>query len=75
MNWYSIGKYLTNFVKNALIIDFGSTTTDFICIKNGKIINKAFNDFKRLSNGEILHRSYANTTFCNKKNIKYKSKI
>ena len=61
MNWHSIGKYLTNFVKNALIIDFGSTTTDFICIKNGKIMNKAFNDFKRLSSGEILYTGLIRT--------------
>ena len=75
MNWHSIGKYLTNFVKNALIIDFGSTTTDFICIKNGKIMNKAFNDFKRLSNGEILYTGLMRTPlFAIKKNVKYKSK-
>jgi probable H4MPT-linked C1 transfer pathway protein len=75
MNWHSIGKYLTNFVKNALIIDFGSTTTDFICIKDGKIMNKAFNDFKRLLNGEILYTGLIRTPlFAIKKNIKYKSK-
>ena len=75
MNWHSIGKYLTNFVKNALIIDFGSTTTDFICIKNGKIMNKAFNDYKRLSNGEILYTGLMRTPlFAIKKNIKHKSK-
>ena len=75
MNWHSIGKYLTHFVKNALIIDLGSTTTDFICIKNGKIMNKAFNDFKRLSNGEILYTGLMRTPlFAIKKNVKYKSK-
>jgi probable H4MPT-linked C1 transfer pathway protein len=75
MNWHSIGKYLTSFVKNALIIDFGSTTTDFICIKNGKIMNKAFNDFQRLSNGEILYTGLMRTPlFAIKRNVKYKSK-
>ena len=37
MNWHSIGRYLENFVNNAIVIDFGSTTTDFICIKMVKL--------------------------------------
>ena len=77
MNWHSIGRYLTNFINNAIIIDFGSTTTDFICIKNGKIMNKAFNDFKRLLNGEILYTGLIRTPiFAIKKisNINQKNK-
>ncbi len=75
MNWHSIGRYLENFVNNAIVIDFGSTTTDFICIKNGEIMNKAFNDFTRLLNGEILYTGLIRTPiFAIKKNIKYKSK-
>ena len=75
MNWHSIGKYLSKLVNNAIVIDFGSTTTDFICIKNGKIMNKAFNDFTRLLNGEILYTGLIRTPiFAIKKNIKYKSK-
>ena len=37
-----------------IIVDFGSTTTDFVCIKNSKIINQGFDDFTRLSKKEIL---------------------
>ena len=75
MNWHSIGRYLSKFVNNAIVIDFGSTTTDFICIKNGKIINKAFNDFDRLLNGEIIYTGLIRTPiFAIKKSIKYKSK-
>ena len=74
MNWHSIGRYLLKFVNDAIIIDFGSTTTDFICIKNGKIMNKAFNDFSRLLNGEILYTGLIRTPiFAIKKNIKYRS--
>ena len=75
MNWHSIGRYLAKFVNNAIVIDFGSTSTDFICIKNGKIMNKAFNDFTRLLNGEMLYTGLIRTPiFAIKKNIKYKSK-
>ena len=75
MNWHSIGRYLAKLVNNAIVIDFGSTTTDFICIKNGKIMNKAFNDFSRLLNGEIIYTGLIRTPiFAIKKNIRYKSK-
>jgi probable H4MPT-linked C1 transfer pathway protein len=75
MNWHSIGRYLAMFVNDAIVIDFGSTTTDFVCIKNGKIMNKAFNDFTRLLNGEILYTGLIRTPiFAIKQNIKYKSK-
>ena len=40
MNWHSIGEYVRSKKKDALVIDFGSTTTDFLCIKNGVIIIK-----------------------------------
>ncbi len=75
MNWHAIGRYLVKFVNNAVIIDFGSTTTDFIYIKNGIIMNKAFNDFDRLFKGEILYTGLMRTPiFAIKPNVKYKSK-
>ena len=32
MNWHSIGKLIEKKIKDALVIDFGSTTTDFVCV-------------------------------------------
>ena len=54
MNWHSIGRYFSKNFNNVIIVDFGSTTTDFVCIKNSKIINKGFDDFTRLSKKEIF---------------------
>ena len=34
MNWHAIGSYVSKKISNCIIIDFGSTTTDLICIKN-----------------------------------------
>ena len=33
MNWHATGRFLEKILDNAVIVDFGSTTTDFICIK------------------------------------------
>ena len=49
MNWHSIGNFFSKKFENLIIVDFGSTTTDFVCIKNSKIVNDGFNDFTRLS--------------------------
>ncbi len=61
MNWHSIGRFLKKIIKNAIIIDFGSTTTDFIVIKNGKILNKNYDDFSRLNNHELLYTGFTRT--------------
>ena len=61
MNWHSIGRLCEKKIKDCIIIDFGSTTTDFICIKNFKFINKYFTDFSRLNNHELLYTGIVRT--------------
>ena len=61
MNWHGIGKFLETKIKNAILIDFGSTTTDFICIKNYKLINEYIDDFSRLNNHELLYTGLTRT--------------
>lgn len=61
MNWHSIGRLCEKKIKDCIIIDFGSTTTDFICIKNFKFINKYFTDFSRLNNYELLYTGVVRT--------------
>ena len=61
MNWHSIGRLCEKKIKNCLIIDFGSTTTDFLCIKNFKFQNKYFDDFSRLNNNELIYSGLIRT--------------
>ena len=56
MNWHAIGKLCENKIKDSIIIDFGSTTTDFLCIKNFKLRNKGFSDFERINNNELIYK-------------------
>ncbi len=55
MNWHASANFISKYVSNCLLIDIGSTTTDIIPIKNGKIISKGTNDSKRLKNNELLY--------------------
>ena len=61
MNWHSIGKLIEKKIKDALVIDFGSTTTDFVCVKDFKVQNKNFDDFSRLNNLELLYTGITRT--------------
>ena len=48
-------------IKDSIIIDFGSTTTDFICIKDFRLINQGFNDFERINNNELIYKGLIRT--------------
>ena len=78
LNWHSIGRFLENKIKSCIAIDFGSTTTDFICIKNNKIVNKFIDDYSRINNAELLYTGFtrtpifgvSNQIYYNKKKLK-----
>ena len=61
MNWHSIGRLLERQLKNAIIVDFGSTTTDIICVKNHIIQNKNFDDFSRINSNELVYTGLTRT--------------
>ena len=61
MNWHATGKFISKNLSNAVIVDFGSTTTDIICIKNKIIKNLSFDDFSRLKNNELIYTGLTRT--------------
>ena len=58
MNWYSVGEMISKKIDNCIIINMGSTTTDFIMIKNNTIINKREDDFTGINNDELLYTGF-----------------
>ena len=61
MNWHAVARFISKKIKNAIIIDFGSTTTDISIIKDHKIKNQNFDDFSRLNNHELLYTGFTRT--------------
>ena len=61
MNWHSVGRYLEKKIKSCVAIDFGSTSTDILCIKNHKLLNKFFDDYSRLNNNELIYTGLTRT--------------
>ena len=76
MNWHAVARYFMRYYKNLIIIDFGSTTTDFICIKDGIISNVGVDDLSRLSEGELIYTGVVRTPLFGIQNkINYKNKV
>ena len=60
-NWYASATYISRLYQNAIAVDFGSTTCDFLIIKKGKVINKRTSDFSGLQTRELLYTGCART--------------
>jgi len=60
-NWYASAIYISQYYQNAIAVDFGSTTCDFLIIKKGKIVNKRKSDFSGLETRELLYTGCSRT--------------
>ena len=68
-------RFIQKHLKDGIVIDFGSTTTDFICIKDWQIKNNWFDDFYRINNAELMYTGVTRTpifAICN--SVKYNAK-
>jgi (4-(4-[2-(gamma-L-glutamylamino)ethyl]phenoxymethyl)furan-2-yl)methanamine synthase len=49
---------------DAVLIDIGSTTTDLIALRRGRVLTTARSDAERLSSGELVYRGVVRTPLC-----------
>jgi probable H4MPT-linked C1 transfer pathway protein len=60
-NWLASGQWLAQHYAAAVLIDIGSTTSDFIVLADGKVRNTGLDDASRLSNDELLYSGVVRT--------------
>jgi len=60
-NWLASAKYLAESYSDCIFIDIGSTSTDIIPIRQGKVINKGCTDPERLMSGELVYSGILRT--------------
>ena len=60
-NWYATASYCARKIKQGLIIDIGSTTTDLVPIVEGKVAALGEDDFSRLKNFELVYTGVVRT--------------
>ena len=62
-NWHATANFVSTHIKEGLLVDIGSTTTDLIPIKNGAPISKKnTSDSRRLKNGELVYLGISRTS-------------
>lgn len=60
-NWLASAAFVAARLTTALFIDIGSTTTDIIAIRDGRVVAKGEDDASRLVSGELVYTGVART--------------
>ena len=75
-NWYASALFVSKFIDNVIVVDFGSTTCDFSIIKNGKILNRRTSDINGMLTKELLYTGCARTPiYAHISEIRFRKKI
>lgn len=57
-NWHATASLIARLQRDALFVDMGSTTTDIIQVRDGKVLNRGATDAGRLRSGELVYTGY-----------------
>jgi len=60
-NWHATSHYLASRVRDGLLIDIGSTTTDIVPFAGGRVAARGATDVERLATGELVYTGIART--------------
>ena len=60
-NWLATATLVSKRIRNGILLDFGSTTTDIIPIKNFSVASIGKTDHERLLHGELLYTGFTRT--------------
>jgi probable H4MPT-linked C1 transfer pathway protein len=63
-NWQATGAVLAAQVGDALLLDVGSTTTDVIALRGGRVATQGRDDARRLASGELVYQGVVRTPLC-----------
>ena len=57
-NWHASAALVARILGDALFVDMGSTTTDIIVARDGKVANQGYTDAERLLTGELVYTGF-----------------
>jgi (4-(4-[2-(gamma-L-glutamylamino)ethyl]phenoxymethyl)furan-2-yl)methanamine synthase len=60
-NWHATSAFLATRLADALLVDIGSTTSDIIPIREGRIAARGYTDAERLALGELVYTGATRT--------------
>ncbi len=60
-NWLATAEFAAQRVRQALLIDIGSTTTDLVLLNSGKVHARGWNDHQRMACDELIYSGVVRT--------------
>jgi (4-(4-[2-(gamma-L-glutamylamino)ethyl]phenoxymethyl)furan-2-yl)methanamine synthase len=65
-NWLATARHAARVLgdREALLVDIGSTTTDLIALRAGRVLTVARSDVHRLASGELVYHGVVRTPLC-----------
>ena len=63
-NWQATARVLAARLGDAVLVDMGSTTTDLIPLRGGRIVAQGSSDAERLESGELVYQGVVRTPLC-----------
>jgi probable H4MPT-linked C1 transfer pathway protein len=64
VNWRATAQFLAGHQRQALLVDIGSTTTDLIPLRDGRVCAQGVSDAERLATGELVYQGVVRTPLC-----------
>lgn len=61
-NWLATGYFAAAHLPQALLLDIGSTTTDVLILRDGKVLARGHSDYERLRDGELIYSGVVRTS-------------
>jgi probable H4MPT-linked C1 transfer pathway protein len=63
-NWCATARWVAARLPDAVLVDIGSTTTDLVAIRSGRIAASGQSDVERLATGELVYHGVVRTPLC-----------
>lgn len=64
-NWLATARHVARVSRgDAVLVDIGSTTTDLIALRGGRVLTRARSDAERLASGELVYQGVVRTPLC-----------
>ncbi len=63
-NWLASARHAAQRLGDGVLVDIGSTTTDFIAFRHGRVLGSSRSDAQRLVSGELVYHGVVRTPLC-----------
>jgi probable H4MPT-linked C1 transfer pathway protein len=63
-NWLATASHAAQCIAEGVLIDIGSTTTDLIAFRAGRVLGTSRSDAQRLASGELVYQGIVRTPLC-----------